>query len=61
MPKIYIYEEDGGKYVYNDTGNDPSNMLSDIPIGHDFTLREPPNTYETWYWIDSKWTADQPS
>lgn len=54
MIKLYIYEIESGKYKYNDNGMEDA-VLYDIPDGHDFTLKEPPNTYESWKWVDDTW------
>ena len=61
MSKIYVYEEVSGKYFYSDAGSDYNNIIFDIPSGCNFTMKEPPNSDETWRWIDDKWIADQPS
>lgn len=57
MVKLYIYKKSTGLFGYSDTGV-PEYVLLDIPQEFDFTLTPPPNTHETWYWIDNKWTTD---
>ena len=57
MIKLYIYDKKTGLYKYSDTGPEDY-VFIDMPEGTDFTLTAPPNTYEKWYWIDSKWTTD---
>lgn len=57
MVKLYIYKKSTGLFEYSDTGV-PEYVLLDIPQGFDFTLAQPPNTHEKWYWIDSKWTTE---
>lgn len=57
MIKLYIYDKGTGLYKYSDTGLEDY-VLLDMPPDADFTLTPPPNTYETWRWIDDKWVAD---
>lgn len=53
MP-VYIYETSTGLMQYQDMGS-PQNVIDDIPIGCDFTLKAPPNNHDKWRWIDDKW------
>lgn len=61
MIKLYIYSKDGGRLLYEDTGQ-PEFVIHDLQDGTDFTLTPPPDYSHTWRWIDNKWIADeQPS
>lgn len=57
MIRLHIYNKLTGRFQYSDSGPEDYIFL-DMPEDCDFTLLEPPNSYEAWRWIDSKWTTD---
>lgn len=57
---LYKYEKATGRYIGSDAGL-PEYVIGDMLDDVDFTLTPPPNTYETWYWVDAEWTTEQPS
>lgn len=54
MIKVYIYKNSNGLMVGEYVGN-PDEVLKDIPSDCDFTLAEPINYRQPWYWINDKW------
>ena len=57
--KLYIYELDTCKFVYEDTGS-ADDIIRDLGDNKGFTLTPPPDYNHVWRWIDTKWVADEP-
>lgn len=57
MIKVYVYKNSNGLMVGEFIGS-PDEVLKDIPSDCNFTLKEPINYRQPWYWIDDKWTTD---
>lgn len=59
MSVLFIYQTIDGKFLYQCTGSINSIML-DLTDDNDFTLTQPPNYEQSWYWYDNQWN-DKPS
>ena len=59
MSILFIYLKITGQFVYKDVGSINSVML-DLADDKDFTLTQPPNYEQPWYWYNNQWN-DKPS
>ena len=59
MSILFIYLKITGQFIYKDVGSINSIML-DLTDDKDFTLTQPPNYEQSWYWYDNQWN-DKPS
>ena len=61
MIQLFIYRKLDGQFLYLDVGSINSIML-DITKDKDFTLTQPPNYEQSWYWYNNQWnnTPKQP-
>ena len=59
MITLFVYDVATGRFLHQDVGSINSIML-DLTDDKDFTLTQPPNYEQSWYWYDNQWN-DQPS
>ena len=54
MIRLFIYRKLDGQFLYQDVGSINSIML-DLTDDKDFTLTQPPNYEQSWYWYNNQW------
>ena len=59
MSILFIYLKITGQFIYKDVGSINSIMLG-LTDDKDFTLTQPPNYEQSWYWYNNQWN-DKPS
>ena len=57
MIKLYVYNSSDGLFLYEYTGI-PEHVNYGLLNNKDFTLTQPPNYSQNWYWINDKWQSD---
>ena len=59
MITLFVYHVTTGRFLHEDVGSINSIML-DLTDDKDFTLTQPPNYKQSWYWYNNQWN-DKPS
>lgn len=59
MITLFVYDVATGRFLHQDVGSINSIML-DLTDDKDFTLTQPPNYEQSWYWYNNQWN-DKPS
>lgn len=57
---LFVYLKKTGRLLYKDVGSINSIML-DITEDKDFTLTQPPNYDQQWYWYNNQWNDTEQS
>jgi len=57
MIRLYVYQMSDGLFLYEDIGR-ANYVIHDLGEDKDFTLTQPPDYNQSWYWIDDKWTTN---
>lgn len=60
MIRLFIYDKETGALISEFFG-EAKYVIHDMLSDQDFTLTPPPDYAQPWYWIDDKWTTEQPS
>ena len=59
MITLFVYDVATGRFLHQDVGSINSITL-DLTDDKDFTLTQPPNYEQSWYWYNNQWN-DKPS
>lgn len=54
MITLFVYDVATGRFLHQDVGSINSIML-DLTDDKDFTLTQPPNYEQSWYWYNNQW------
>ena len=57
MITLFVYDVATGRFLHQDMGSINSIML-DLTDDKDFTLTQPPNYEQSWYWYNNQWNKD---